>query len=270
MGLLTWLEIAHKIGGGRFFIMAFGLALLVVAVRIFLKNLAVRRLCRHLQKAPTFSPELVDCYVRFQGGIITPDAHCLPYSQQPCAYYQTKLLASWKTKQKKPAKGEDTHEKLLYQNESVKQPVLSLVDARDRRVYVDLESFKNKQLPTQQATLTQKEQPWQFPELANCTAPLLPKYQTLRKVVHWYQRGQTAVVYGRLSTDATGRLHLQPSAADEYPSFLVISDAGHQAAEETQIVKKYLKQRANKRNLLIFTCTVATLMLLPGVFGLLS
>ncbi|MCI5121044.1 MAG: hypothetical protein D3908_07635, partial [Candidatus Electrothrix sp. AUS4] len=90
-----------------------------------------------------FSPDLIDCYVRFKGKIVEGLTHRLPLSNKECAYYSALVAAEWEVKKKKPNKGWETVRKPLFREQSSEE--LELAD-RDHRVYIKTEEFTRNSL----------------------------------------------------------------------------------------------------------------------------
>lgn len=160
-----------------------------------------------------FSPDMIDCYVRFTGKITSEKACRLPLSNSECAFYIVSVVAEWQTKAKKPSKGMETQRKPLLREQSSDELRL---EGKDGAVHVKVEDFSANWLELRKREKTQ----------ANCPSPLAgkaeSKYKTYRLLERYLQHGDKVAAQGRLSRNADGRLFIKPTKRLEYPSFVAV------------------------------------------------
>ena len=160
-----------------------------------------------------FSPDMIDCYVRFTGKIASEKACRLPLSNSECVFYVASVVAEWQTKAKKPSKGMETQHKPLLREQSADELMLK---GSDGPVYVKVEDFSANWLELRKREKTQ----------ANCPSQLAgkaeSKYTTYRLLERYLEHGDKVAAQGRLSRNADGRLFIKPTTRLEYPSFVAV------------------------------------------------
>jgi hypothetical protein len=196
-------------------------------LQIYRKNL------RHLNNAPKFSPAALACYMRFSGRLVATEQYISPLFKQPCSFYWAAIVANWKTKQKKPGKGWDTHRKRIFHTASA--PFLLLQDSTDRVVAVDIEAFLTAgivQLNMEQAETTR------CPQLASAQDE--ERYQDYALQEFILEQQDKLTVYGLLMPAKTAPfLTLIPTGVQEYVSFIYHSQ--HKA--DLQTLKRQIKTK---------------------------
>ncbi len=161
-----------------------------------------------------FSPDMIDCYVRFTGKIATEKAHRLPLSGSECAFYIASVVAEWETKKKKPGKGMETQRKSLLREQSADELML---EGKDGPVYIKVEYFSANWLELRKREKTQANCPPQVAYKAES------KYKTYRLLERYIQDGDKVAAQGRLSLNADGRLFIKPAKRLEFPSFVAVA-----------------------------------------------
>ncbi len=161
-----------------------------------------------------FSPDMIDCYVRFTGRIATEKAHRLPLSSGECAFYIASVVAEWETKKKKPGKGMETQRKPLLREQSADELML---EGKDGPVYVKVEDFSANWLELRKREKTQANCPPQVVRKAES------KYSTYRLLERYIQDGDKIAAQGRLALNADGRLFIKPAKRLEFPSFVAVA-----------------------------------------------
>lgn len=160
-----------------------------------------------------FSPDMIDCYVRFTGKIVSEKAHRLPLSNSECVFYVASVVAEWQTKAKKPSKGMETQRKPLLREQSSDELRL---EGKDGAVHVKVEDFSANWLELRKREKTQ----------ANCPSQLAgkaeSKYTTYRLLERYLEHGDKVAAQGRLSRNADGRLFIKPTKRLEFPSFVAV------------------------------------------------
>jgi hypothetical protein len=76
--------------------------------------------------------------VNFSGDVVYPDNELTPFGKQPCSYYQADVFAEFKTKQKAPDKGYETHRPKIFTASSDDKPLI--VSNGQHNVQILLES----------------------------------------------------------------------------------------------------------------------------------
>lgn len=186
--------------------------LLILVWRQYSKMSACQTRAEMAMNPARFSPDKIDCYVRFQGELTTGDTYTLPISGNACAFYHAEIFAEWETKAKKPAKGMETQRKPLLRDQSSADMEIAV---GEQRVYVRPEYFiRNWQLRESQRT--QRECPAQIRHLAD------RKYQTYKITEYFAYKGDTIMAQGRLTRHTNGRLFIKPTGRFTYPSFIAI------------------------------------------------
>ncbi|MGR0482263.1 MAG: hypothetical protein ACTFAL_12895 [Candidatus Electronema sp. V4] len=160
-----------------------------------------------------FSPDMIDCYVRFTGKITSEKAHRLPLSNSECVFYIATVVAEWETKAKKPSKGMETQRKPLLREQSADE--LRLEDS-GHSVSITAEDFSANRLELRKREKTQANCPPQIAYRAES------KYKTYRLLERYLQHGDKVAAQGRLSRNADGRLFIKPTTRLEYPSFVAV------------------------------------------------
>jgi hypothetical protein len=161
-----------------------------------------------------FSPDMIDCYVRFTGKIATEKAHRLPFSGSECAFYMASAVAEWETKQKKPGSGMETQCKPLLREQSADELTL---EGKDGPVYITVEDFSANWLELRRQEKSQGNCP---PHVADKAKS---KYAIYRLFEHYIQHGDKVAAQGRLSLNADGRLFIKPAKRLEFPSFVAVA-----------------------------------------------
>jgi hypothetical protein len=161
-----------------------------------------------------FSPDMIDCYVRFTGKITTEKAHRLPLSGSECAFYIASVVATWETKKKKPDSGMETQCKTLLREQSADELML---EDENCQVYITVEDFSANWLELRTREKTQTSCP---PPVAGKAES---KYKTYRLLERYIQDGDKVAAQGRLSLNADGRLFIKPAKRLEFPSFVAVA-----------------------------------------------
>lgn len=87
-----------------------------------------------LAAAPPLQPSSeVGQYVQFAGHLMMQGLRS-PFAKVPCSYWALRVRAVFKTKRRKPSRGMQTHQPVIYQAESDEQPLL----CHDRKQLVQL------------------------------------------------------------------------------------------------------------------------------------
>lgn len=169
---------------------------------------------RHFYYAPRFNPDALDCYMRFQGRVASPDQYRSSLARKAYAASLNRVQAHWTTKKKRPDKGMQENVKTLCQQG---QGEFTLVNQAGQCIVLNLEKLQRNQDYLLQISSVEREQA-DCP--AHCQDKALAKYRrySLRE---WYVRkGDMLSAYGCLRYDKQGRLTLLPSGDPAYPSGL--------------------------------------------------
>lgn len=159
------------------------------------------------------NPDMIDCYVRFEGKVAKERLCRLPLSGRECAFYMAAVAAEWQVKKKKPGKGMETARKPLLRDQSSEE--LELKD-RNRRVYVKAGEFTKSCLGLR----TQETSQAQCPSAVQDKAA--SKYKTYHVTEHFLLHEDMVTAQGRLTRSKDGRLFITPTGRLEFPSFLVL------------------------------------------------
>lgn len=179
-----------------------------------------------------FRPDMIDCYVRFTGKILSEKAHRLPLSNSECVFYMTSIVAEWETKKKKPDSGMETQRKPLLRERSSDELIL---EGSGGPVYITMEDCSSNRLELRNREETQANCP---PQVAGKAKS---KYTTYRLLERYLEDGDTVAVQGRLSRNADGRLFIKPTKRLDFPSFVVIKE---QLAQLTDTIAVTARQEA--------------------------
>lgn len=160
-----------------------------------------------------FRPDMIDCYVRFTGKILSEKAHRLPLSNSECVFYMTSIVAERETKKKKPDSGMETQRKPLLRERSSDELIL---EGSGGPVYITMEDCSSNRLELRNREETQANCP---PQVAGKAES---KYKTYRLLERYLKHGDQVIAQGRLSRNADGRLFIKPTKRLEYPSFVAV------------------------------------------------
>lgn len=160
-----------------------------------------------------FSPDLIDCYVRFKGKVAEEQACRLPLSDNDCVYYLAQVAVEWQVKEKKPAKGMKTVRKLLRREQSA--DILELTD-NNCQVYIKVEEFTKSCLCLHSKEKTQAS----CPSWAQAQDKI--KYKNYQLSEQFILSGDSITVQGRLALSTEGRLFIKPTRRLEFPSFIAV------------------------------------------------
>lgn len=196
-----------------------------------------------------FSPDLIDCYVRFKGRIAHERPCRLPLSDSDCVYCLAQVIVEWQVKEKKPAKGMKTVRKPLRREQSA--DILELTD-NNCQVYIKVEEFTKSCLCLHSKEKTQASCPsW-------AQAQDQTRYKTYQLSEHFILSGDSITAQGRLALNKDGRLFIKPTRRLEFPSFLVVQKQAGRFILDT--AEKALHDAWNRR------IRVAFLLLNAGLF----
>ncbi|WPD21891.1 MAG: hypothetical protein SD837_16985 [Candidatus Electrothrix scaldis] len=204
--------------------------LLIIAYCQWRKIGAFNRRAWMAENPAPFSPDMIDCYVRFKGRITEEKAHRLPLSNKECAYYSALVTAEWQVKAKKPARGMETARKPLLREQSSEE--IELAD-KEHRVYITMEEFTKSWLELHSKEKTQARCPSQV------TAQDHGKYKKYHLAEHFILHNERITVQGRLARNRDGRLFIRPTLLLEFPSLLSVQ------TKTSQFVK-YIANEARK------------------------
>lgn len=193
------------------------------------KNRLIKLAKQHLDDAPAFANDLIDCYVKFHGRVVAQNQATSPLRHQPCVFYQSKVFAEWQTKLKKPQRGMTTNRKTLYSQQSNIPLPLELVANNGASVQVDFTVFDQ---PGNVVELSNdKFKSAHCPEL--CSEQAQAKYQDYVVVEKWLKSDAAVIIYGKLQKSPSGQLSLTPTEKTDYPSvFKVYSKSGRKLDAE--------------------------------------
>lgn len=160
-----------------------------------------------------FSPDKIDCYVRFIGRIMTEQAQHLPLSGSECAFYIASVVAEWETKQKKPGSGMETQRKPLLREQSSEE---LLLESKEGLISITAADFSANWLELRKWEKTQVNCPPQATDKAKS------KYTTYRLLERYLQHGDKVAAQGRLTLHPDGRLFIKPTGRLDFPSFVTL------------------------------------------------
>uniref|UniRef100_UPI0040575843 hypothetical protein n=1 Tax=Candidatus Electrothrix sp. TaxID=2170559 RepID=UPI0040575843 len=186
---------------------------LIIAVCQWRKIGAFKRRAWMAENPARFSPDLIDCYVRFKGRIVEEQTHLLPLSNKECAYYSAQVSAEWQVKKKKPAKGWETARKPLLREQS--SEVIELAD-KNHQVYIKAEEFTKSCLALHSKEKTQAQCPPRVKVRDNV------KYKKYQLTEHFILHNERVTAQGRLARHRDGRLFIRPTRRLEFPTLLSV------------------------------------------------
>ena len=196
-----------------------------------------------------FSPDKIDCYVRFTGKVEEEKIFRLPFSGSECVFHTSSVIAEWQTKKKKPDKGMATHRKTIFHERSA--DVLWLTD-REVRVHVNLDDFSKTRMAVRRNEKSSSSCPREAQEKADS------KYTTYHLVEQYISHGDRVIAQGRLALSKDGRLFIKPTGRLEFPSFIAVQQ---QASQIIQDIVDQADSRAWNRRI-----RVAALLVNAGLF----
>lgn len=198
-----------------FIVISYGLAFfaLLLACRQWKKIGPYKRRAWMSGNPAAFSPDMIDCYVRFTGKITSEKGRRLPLSNSECVFYIATVVAEWETKAKKPGKGMEPQRKPLLREQSADE---LLLEDSGHSVYITAEDFSANRLELRKREKTQANCPPQITYRAES------KYKMYRLLERYLQHGDNVAAQGRLSRNADGRLFIKPTKRLEYPSFVAV------------------------------------------------
>ena len=187
--------------------------LLAIACCQWRKIGAFKRRAWMAENPAPFSPDLIDCYVRFKGRITNAQTQRLPLTNSECVYYTALVVAEWQVKQKKPASGWETVRKPLLREQSSEE--VELVD-KHHRVYIKVEEFTKSCLELHSREKIQ----------ARCPQPVKDKDKSKYKKYHLTEyfilHNELVTAQGRLARNRDGRLFIRSTRRLGFPAFLAI------------------------------------------------
>ncbi len=223
--------------------------LLALAYWQWRKISAFKRRAWMAQNPAQFSPELIDCYVRFEGKLMEERPCRMPLSGSECVYYAALVVGERQVKKKKPSKGMETVRKPLLREQSAKE--LKLAD-KDSHVYIKVEEFTKSCLELRSKESAQAHCP---PQVKEQEKSKCKKYHLTE---HFLLHGDSVTAQGRLALNRDGRLFIKPTRRLEFPSFLAVQKQAGQFIGD--IVDTALNDAWSKR------INVAFLLLNAGLF----
>ncbi len=207
-------------------------ALFILAWKQYVARSAYLARVRMAKKPDRFSSGKIDCYVRFNGKMAAENRAVLPHSGRECAFYLASIVAEWKTKKKKPAKGMETQLKPLCREQSADE--FELVGKSDR-VHIKVEDFTRSwlQLRKNEKSLTRCPEKAQGQDQA--------KYRKYHVTENFARSGDMLTAQGKLIQEADGRLFIKPTGRLKFPSFVALRE---RQGAPVQLVQSIIK-RAN-------------------------
>ncbi|MCI5190474.1 MAG: hypothetical protein D3905_11955 [Candidatus Electrothrix sp. AS4_5] len=178
------------------------------------RKIAVFKKRAWMAKNPlSFTPDLIDCYVRFTGKLTNEQTCRMPVSGSECVYYTALVVAEYQVKQRKPAKGWETVRKPLLREQSAAE-----LELRDKncQVSIKVEEFIKSNVRLRTKEKTQINCP------ANLKIPGYKKHKKYNITEQFLFRGDNVTVQGRLTLNRDGRLFIRPTRRLGFPSFLVV------------------------------------------------
>lgn len=196
-----------------------------------------------------FSPDSIDCYVRFSGKVEEEKTFRLPLSGSECAFYTASVIAEWQTKKKKPGKGMEINRKPIFHEQSA--DVLWLTDIRVR-VHVNVDDFSRTRMALRRNEKSSQSCPREVQEKADS------KYKTYHLTEQHIAHKDHVIAQGRLALSKDGRLFIEPTGRLEFPSFIAVQQ---QASQIIQDIVDQADSRAWNRRI-----RVAALLVNAGLF----
>jgi len=191
------------------------LFLLVIFFVIYRKTRFLKKIRQRLLNIPAFNSNLFDCYVKVNGHIKSDNAFRTPISNNHCAFYMVKVFGLWDSKKKKPAKGMEQHQKLIF---STVMPLTLLEVSKGKDiVHVDMQEFLDKaDFLLHSKTLHSTNCPAAFQSVAR------EKYKRYQVVESWCSHAEQVVIYGKLVKTNEGLLCMKATELETFPSFIVL------------------------------------------------
>jgi hypothetical protein len=151
-----------------------------------------KRLTKSLQNAKPFCKDSTEGdYVVFEGILKMPEVKT-PFTNRACGFWATIVRAEFKSKKKKPQKGEDTHRPVIFKDSFDSVPLLV---KSDENTLFHL-NFKNSFKAMLDLECRQINQPTPFSDEIKAVAK--PKYQKYIADDYWLSQSAKLTVWGRL------------------------------------------------------------------------
>ena len=186
---------------------------LLMIWREYLKIKTYQTRAKMAHSPDTFSPDKLDCFVRFKGTLVNTNDYTLPLSNRACAMYQAGVFAEWQTKRKSPQKGMELHRKPLF---IAQNPEELEIKNGAQRVFVKTADFPIDRWHLHHIEHAQS----QCPDLVSEKAQ--NKYKTYRSIENYAKNGDTVTLQGRLIRHSDGRLFIEPTLLLQFPSFFAV------------------------------------------------
>ncbi len=209
----------------------------------------------HLKNAPKFSPDLVNCYVKFKGKVNAKNNYTSPLSQVNCAFYSYSVIAHWTHKKKKPEKGTELQKRLLLQDKS--SDTLELVHESGKIVKLRWDDFLK--LDKFHRWHTHKQTNKNCPTV--CQALAEARFESYEFIENYLLAEEELVVYGKLIRDNTDNLHITHARIKQFPPSLQLA---YSKSSELTSLKEDISSKKRKRNfhaILLFIFTVISIVM---------
>jgi hypothetical protein len=233
--------------------------LIIACISVFREKQYLKRIAQHLLNVPRFDKGLIDCYVKVKGKITSKNLFYSPLSQNPCAFYQLKVLALWETKAKKPNKGMKQEKKRIFKqvSDSTQLALEVISNEKQELIHIDMAEFFE-----QPASLLHESNS----QFTNCPSFCKQfdeeKYRTYEVSEYWYSQADRVVVYGKLTKSDEGVLVIKPTNLEAFASLICL-------AQQDKAQKKKLEKKRSKHNkqfrfyvIAILLCSVTLIILL--------
>jgi hypothetical protein len=199
------------------FIVVVLILLVIIVISFYRKTQSLKKIRQRLLNIPAFDSDLFDCYVKVSGHIKSDNAFRTPISNNHCAFYIVKVFALWETKEKKPAKGMEQHQKLIF-NTVMPSTLLEVSKGKDI-VYVDMPEFFDK---ADFLLHSQTVESRICPAVYQSVAVAKKKYQKYQVLESWCSHADQVVIYGKLVKTHEGLLCMKPTELGKFPSFICL------------------------------------------------
>jgi hypothetical protein len=224
--------------------------LLILFIRLYLRNNGLKKTKLHLIDIPAFDNGLIDCYVKIRGSIKSKNTFTSPISKAPCAFYNVKVLALWQTKRKKPAKGMEEQKKVIF-NTSSPRTQLEIYEVEGKEIVnIDISEFLEE---PKYLLMNKTTESRQYPQICK-TSSNNKKYKKYKILENWCSYANKIVVYGKLIKTNEGLLSIKTTKLAAYPSFICL-----EPFEELPLKKLDKKIKNNNIWLIVFLIGIVVL-----------
>jgi hypothetical protein len=175
----------------------------------------VLKIIPYLQNTPNANKELIDCYVKCIGTLLSANTLISPIANQACNAFYVKQLGLWQTKRKKPQKGMVTEKKQLATHISTE---ILLIKTQHGIITIEPQQFLPNALIIPEAKSSFIEAPLPITEVGK-----VHKYRKYEVIDLITKQQDNVLLLGKL-TIKNGNLILIPTFSKHHPTIFCLGD----------------------------------------------